>query len=87
MSTKTSNTIRPAADSNAKRAHAAWFAMREHRKRRKERTPYDIERDAAVTDLLADLRHLCERDGIDFDACVRMSADHYEAEIGPTPDL
>jgi hypothetical protein len=31
-------------------------------------------------DLLADLQHLCERDGTDFDACLNMGRIHFEAE-------
>lgn len=36
---------------------------------------------AAVGDLLADLRHLCDRHGIDFDQMVTRSAVNYDAEI------
>jgi hypothetical protein len=33
-----------------------------------------------VGDLLADLRHLADREGFDFDAAVEHSATHYETE-------
>jgi hypothetical protein len=36
----------------------------------------------AVTDLLADIRHLCASAGLDFDRCDRVAAMHFEAEHG-----
>lgn len=33
-----------------------------------------------VTDLLTDLRHYCQREAIDFEAALTMSAMHFEAE-------
>jgi hypothetical protein len=36
--------------------------------------------DGAVSDLLTDLRHYCQKHKIDFDSCLRMSESHYEAE-------
>lgn len=36
----------------------------------------------AVTDLLADIRHLCAAAGFDFDRCDRVAAMHFEAEQG-----
>ncbi|CAH1666143.1 conserved hypothetical protein [Hyphomicrobiales bacterium] len=35
-----------------------------------------------VTDLLADIRHLCRAADIDFDRCDRVAAMHFEAENG-----
>ena len=37
--------------------------------------------DALVTDLLTDLRHFCAVYGVDFDSSVRMSENHFEAEV------
>lgn len=34
-----------------------------------------------VTDLLCDLRHWCNREGVDIDACLSMSLDVYKREI------
>lgn len=34
----------------------------------------------ALADLLADLRHHCQRDNIDFQAAFRMSEIHYQEE-------
>jgi hypothetical protein len=34
-----------------------------------------------VMDLLADLRHLCDRWGLDFDKLSQEGLDHYRAEI------
>jgi hypothetical protein len=36
----------------------------------------------AVTDLLADIRHLCAAAGLEFDRCDRVAAMHFEAEQG-----
>ena len=36
----------------------------------------------AVIDLLADLRHHCAVQGIDFQACDRMAEGHFAAEAG-----
>lgn len=40
--------------------------------------------DEAIVDLLADLRHLCARQGRDFDDLNRMAESHYLAEKGWT---
>lgn len=34
----------------------------------------------AVTDVMADLRHLCEREGVDFEYAIRASESNYNAE-------
>ena len=52
-------------------ARAAWV--------RGESPAYDED---AVTDLLADLRHLCEAVGLDFARCDRVAAMHFAAENG-----
>lgn len=36
--------------------------------------------DANITDLLTDLRHWCEANGVSFHDAVEMSSKHYEAE-------
>ncbi len=36
--------------------------------------------DTAVSDLLADLMHYCDQEGIDFDECVDRGRCHYEEE-------
>jgi hypothetical protein len=57
---------------NTKRAARALCAL----------TEYEILVDplAAVTDLIADLRHLCARDGISFDRCLEWSKMHFNVE-------
>lgn len=35
---------------------------------------------ANVTDMLTDLRHLCDAEGIDFFRCDRLARDHYMPE-------
>jgi len=48
---------------------------------------YDFENDseAAVTDLLTDLMHICDEYGLDFENELRKANSHYEAETGPNP--
>lgn len=36
--------------------------------------------DESITDLLTNLRHLCDREGYDFDSLNNMAEMHYEAE-------
>ena len=36
--------------------------------------------DAAVIDLLTDIRHFCQYAGLDFERCDRLSALHFEEE-------
>jgi len=36
--------------------------------------------DDAVSDLIADLRHWCDRNGVEFEEAVRRAAHHYETE-------
>ncbi len=43
-------------------------------------TFYEDVPEANVTDLLADLRHYCDRAGIDFDGAVQDSEMHHAAE-------
>lgn len=40
------------------------------------------DREAAVIDLLTDLRLHCHRDGLDFGAALSISEAHFEAEQG-----
>lgn len=37
-----------------------------------------------LVDLLTDLRHMAWRDGLDWEACVRMADDHFHSEV---PDV
>lgn len=36
--------------------------------------------DESITDLLTNLRHLCDREGYDFDALNNTAENHYAAE-------
>jgi hypothetical protein len=38
-------------------------------------------RELAVVDLLANLMHLCDRDGFDFDELMAAADDHYFTEV------
>lgn len=45
-------------------------------------TAADGEPDRTVLiDLLTDLHHLARRDGLDWEACVRMADDHFHSEV------
>lgn len=37
--------------------------------------------DAGIIDLLANLRHLCDREGLDFDELDHMAYTHYASEL------
>jgi hypothetical protein len=60
------------AVTNARRAARALRAL----------TEYEIRADplAAVTNRLADLRHLCAREGISFERCLDLSEMHFNVE-------
>lgn len=40
----------------------------------------EIEPEDVLPDMLADLMHWCDRNGQDFDDCLRRARDHYTAE-------
>lgn len=40
----------------------------------------DMLTDAVIIDVLADMRHLCAKVGIDFDNCNRIAAGHFMEE-------
>ena len=40
-----------------------------------------------ITDLLSNMMHLCEQEGIDFDAQLESARGHYEAEQGDGDDI
>jgi hypothetical protein len=42
-------------------------------------------RELAVVDLMANLMHLCDRDGFDFDELMAAAEDHYDIEVEPSP--
>ena len=51
-----------------------------------EETGLSIEDDGletAVTDLLANVMHLCQLNRIDFDSCLSTATDHYSEEKLP----
>jgi len=41
---------------------------------------YGLDREAFVTDLLADLQHWCAGEGLDFNTRLEMARVHYEEE-------
>jgi hypothetical protein len=44
---------------------------------------WDHGEDYAVTDILGDIRHLCDREGWDFDDLIERSISNYRAEVEP----
>lgn len=60
----------------AKRAHGALADYYEVNRIR----PAKWERPQAVGDLLADLRHYCDKHGLDFTDLDRQGLNHYTAE-------
>ena len=63
-------------------ARAAWAATA--LRRFQEETGTDDE--TALTDLLCDLMHWCDRNGGDFDSSLAAARMHYEAETMPMPE-
>ena len=65
---------------SVKAARHARAALREHKSRCG--TPPTEDTLTCLTDLLADLRHMCAVDGVDFEAAERMALEHFFAEKG-----
>jgi hypothetical protein len=47
--------------------------------------PEEIEQETNLSDMLANLMHLCDAEGWDFDAQIKQGRFHYEAESGDDP--
>ncbi len=66
---------------NGERADSAFVALAKHYQRVNACTQFPfVELEAAMTDLLTDLEHLCHRDGISFANCTRIARSHFEIE-------
>jgi len=68
---------------NAERADAALTALGHHVKAKDYSEPEPVETaeiEEAMVDLIADLKHLAKREGINFDAVLRMAGRHYFEE-------
>jgi hypothetical protein len=65
---------------NDKRVLAACEALEAYVEHTQGGHDHQYVLDHGVVDLLSDLRHWCEHQGIDFEAAVRTSAIHHEAE-------
>lgn len=63
---------------NAERAERAEAVMVEYDDVRRLGVAEDHQ--DALTDILADLMHYADREGLDFAAALRIAADHHEAE-------
>ncbi len=64
---------------NEVRAMRADFALRSHQSSKGESVTNE-NRDAAVIDLLTDLRHFCEEHDLCFADLLWSATSHYEAE-------
>jgi hypothetical protein len=62
---------------NARRIDIARFAVASACWARGESPTYSED---AVTDLLADLRHLCAEHGFDYERCDRVAGMHFDDE-------
>lgn len=47
--------------------------------------PEEIEQETNLSDMLANLMHLCDAEGWDFDAQIEQGRFHYDAESGDDP--
>lgn len=63
-----------AGSENTKRAERAAGCLEEYN--------IKTERESAVVDLLADLRHLCRFNRYDIDEALRISLTHFDEEVG-----
>lgn len=66
--------------SNADRADRAQFAL-EWYADRAGADPNDEGFDTLARDLLADLMHFCEREGIDFEGNLEIARMHFDVEL------
>jgi hypothetical protein len=87
MTTKKQKKNRTAVKLNAERvtdaeqALVAYANVKEHNQTDYlDRTSQD--REDWLVDILADLRHWARSNKLDFDDCVRMATNHFEAEVG-----
>ena len=65
---------------NEQRAQRAWQATWRYHQECDD--PDGDTTDETITDLLADLMHFCDEQGIEFDSCLRMANSHYNSEAG-----
>ena len=66
--------------SNENRAHHAHAALAHHARAIKSDGP-DIDPEGALMDLLTNLRHYCDANGLDFEMTCERSNHHYNAEV------
>jgi hypothetical protein len=45
----------------------------------------DEQTEDCVSDLLCDMMHLCDTDGVDWDECLRRALNNYRAEVRDAP--
>jgi len=65
---------------NSARSQRALFALRSYFWAKGERLA-DEDLDAGITDLLADLRHLCDARGLSFEHLDGWALEHHAAEL------
>jgi hypothetical protein len=66
-------------DNQTNRIRAAQFALDAHQDAKRS---FGVEQEERVTDLLTDLRHLCDAEDLDFTALIRRSKmNHSEEQV------
>jgi hypothetical protein len=75
-------TSEPTNEDRAQRAHASLEFYVEKCKQEVWEGDLNIE----IGDFLADLKHLCRREGIDFEDCLRVADMHFTAEVDEEGD-
>lgn len=64
---------------NAQRAQLAAAILDEYETRLNDQSGLQSA-DESMTDLLSDLLHFCQREGVSFDACLTSAVLHFECE-------
>lgn len=72
-------TTEPTNDERAEWAYAALERFA-HKTGQDESGDLQHDREWVLSDLLADLMHLCDRDGMDFNRCLVRGQTHYKGE-------
>lgn len=70
---------------NAERVCKARTLLSTPTEHHDEYGPPNQSLDEGIIDLLADLRHLCDAEGLDFAELDRMAHDHYKVELTAEP--
>lgn len=74
---------------NGERANWAYLALERFARATNQDNSGDLKHDrgTVVNDLLCDLMHLCDRDGLDFEDLVERARGHYQEELVEEKEL